>query len=115
MISKFHTAYNIAKEEMLVSKFRSQILDHVDLAKEEFEALKMLISSTFMDKSYLSLWELMMTKRAILIRLSDTVEAIRISIEAPSLEDFAARESVNTWFTQGQRARRSCFIYLMLI
>ncbi|KAK0136501.1 hypothetical protein N1851_027378 [Merluccius polli] len=32
-----------------------QILEHVDLAKEEFEALKMLISTTFMDKNYLSL------------------------------------------------------------
>ncbi|KAJ8386336.1 hypothetical protein AAFF_G00174330 [Aldrovandia affinis] len=120
---------------------------NVDLAKEEFEALKMLISTTFMDKkSYLSLWELMMRKepycsdyKNILhlvhimmvlpvssavcergfssqkriksdIRASlniDTVEdLIRISIEGPSLEDFDARESVKTWFTQGERARR---------
>ena len=37
---------------------------------------------------------------------SDTVEdLIRISVEGPSLEDFDARESVGSWFSQGQRAR----------
>jgi hypothetical protein len=38
---------------------------------------------------------------------SDTVEdLIRISVEGPSLEDFDARESVGSWFSQGQRSRR---------
>ena len=38
---------------------------------------------------------------------TDTVEdLIRISVEGPSLEDFDARESVASWFSQGQRARR---------
>ncbi len=38
---------------------------------------------------------------------SDTVEdLIRISVEGPSLEDFDARESVASWFSQGQRSRR---------
>ena len=33
-----------------------------ELAKEEFVALKMLISRTFRDKSYTSLWEMMLTR-----------------------------------------------------
>ncbi len=38
---------------------------------------------------------------------SDTVEdLIRISVEGPSLEGFNARESVASWFSQGQRSRR---------
>ncbi len=38
---------------------------------------------------------------------SDTVEdLIRISVEGSSLEDFDARESVASWFSQGQRLRR---------
>ncbi len=38
---------------------------------------------------------------------SDTVEdLIRISVEGPSLEDVDARESVVSWFSQGQRSRR---------
>ncbi len=38
---------------------------------------------------------------------SDTVEdLIRISVEGQSLEDFDARESVPSWFSQGQRSRR---------
>ncbi len=38
---------------------------------------------------------------------SDTVEdLIRIGVEGPSLEDFDARESVTSWFSQGQRSRR---------
>lgn len=38
---------------------------------------------------------------------TDTVEdLIRISVEGPSLEDFDARESVASWFSQGQGARR---------
>ncbi len=38
---------------------------------------------------------------------SDTVEdLIRISVEGPSLEDVDARESVASWFSQGQRSRR---------
>ncbi len=38
---------------------------------------------------------------------SDTVEdLIRISVEGSSLEDFDARESVASWFSQGQRSRR---------
>ncbi len=44
---------------------------------------------------------------------SDTVEdLIRLSVEGPSLEDVDARESVVSWFSQGQRSRklnyRSC-------
>ena len=31
---------------------------------------------------------------------------IRISMEGPSLEDFDARESVASWFSHGQQARR---------
>ncbi len=38
---------------------------------------------------------------------SDTVEdLIRISVEGPSLEDVDARESVASWFSQGQRSRK---------
>ncbi len=38
---------------------------------------------------------------------SDTVEdLIRISVEGPSLEGFDARESVTSWFSQGQRSRK---------
>ncbi len=38
---------------------------------------------------------------------SDTVEdLIRISVEGSSLEDVDARESVASWFSQGQRSRR---------
>ncbi len=38
---------------------------------------------------------------------SDTVEdLIRISVEGPSLEDVDARESVVSWFSQGQRSRK---------
>ncbi len=38
---------------------------------------------------------------------SDTVEdLIRISVGGSSLEDVDARESVASWFTQGQRSRR---------
>ncbi len=38
---------------------------------------------------------------------SDTVEdLIRISVEGSSLKDFDARESVASWFSQGQRSRR---------
>ncbi len=38
---------------------------------------------------------------------SDIVEdLIRISVEGPSLEDFDARESVASRFSQGQRSRR---------
>ncbi len=38
---------------------------------------------------------------------SDTVEdLIRLSVEGPSLEDVDARESVASWFSQGQRSRR---------
>ncbi len=37
-----------------------------------------------------------------------TVEdLIRISVEGSSLEDFDARESVASWFSQGQRSRRT--------
>ncbi len=39
--------------------------------------------------------------------LSDTVEdLIRISVEGPSLEDVDGRESVVSWFSQGQRSRK---------
>ncbi len=39
---------------------------------------------------------------------SDTVEdLIRISVERSSLEDFDARERVASWFSQGQRSRRT--------
>ncbi len=39
---------------------------------------------------------------------SDTVEdLIRIIVEGPSLEDFDVRESVASWFSQGQRPRRT--------
>ncbi len=39
---------------------------------------------------------------------SDTVEdLIRLSVEGPSLEDVDARESVVSWFSQGQRSRRT--------
>ncbi len=38
---------------------------------------------------------------------SDTVEdLIRLSVEGPSLEDLDARESVASWFSQGQRSRK---------
>ncbi len=38
---------------------------------------------------------------------SDTMEdLIRISVEGPSLEDVDARESVVSWFSQGQRSRK---------
>ncbi len=38
---------------------------------------------------------------------SDTVEdLIRLSVEGPSLEDVYARESVASWFSQGQRSRK---------
>ncbi len=38
---------------------------------------------------------------------SDTVEdLIRLSVEGPSLEDVDARESVVSWFSQGQRSRK---------
>ncbi len=38
---------------------------------------------------------------------SDTVEdLIRISVKGSSLEYFDARESVASWFSQGQRSRR---------
>ncbi len=38
---------------------------------------------------------------------SDTVEdLIRLSVEGPSLEDVDARESVASWFSQGQRSRK---------
>ncbi len=38
---------------------------------------------------------------------SDTVEdLIRLSLEGPSLEDVDARESVASWFSQGQRSRK---------
>ncbi len=36
---------------------------------------------------------------------SDTVEDL-ISVEGSSLEDFDARESVASWFSQGQRSRQ---------
>lgn len=37
----------------------------------------------------------------------DTVEdLIRISMEGPSLEEFDAKEAVQTWFSQGKRSRR---------
>ncbi|CAK6967190.1 hypothetical protein DNTS_001834 [Scomber scombrus] len=101
----------------------------------------------FKDKTYLSLWELMLTREPycseyknilhlvhIMLVLpvsaavcergfsaqkriksdtraslhSDTVEdLIRISVEGPSLEDFDSRESVASWFSQGQRSRRT--------
>ncbi len=39
---------------------------------------------------------------------SDTVEdMIRINVEGPSLEDVDARESVASWFSRGQRSRRT--------
>ncbi len=39
---------------------------------------------------------------------SDTVEdLIRISVAGSSLEDVDARESVSSWFSQGQRSRRT--------
>ncbi len=38
---------------------------------------------------------------------SETVEdLIRLSVEGPSLEDVDARESVVSWFSQGQRSRK---------
>ncbi len=38
---------------------------------------------------------------------SDTGEdLIRIGVEGPSLEDVDARESVASWFSQGQRSRK---------
>ncbi len=38
---------------------------------------------------------------------SDTVEdLIRLSVEGPCLEDVDARESVASWFSQGQRSRK---------
>lgn len=41
---------------------------------------------------------------------TDTVEdLIRISIEGPSLEDYDAKESVASWFSQGQRTRRPSY------
>ncbi len=41
---------------------------------------------------------------------SDTVEdLIRISVEGASLEDVDARESVASWFSRGQRSRRTNF------
>lgn len=148
---------------------------NVELAKEEFVSLKLLIARMFKDKTYLSLWELMLNREpycseykvsfcscssllyVVWVLLSstnclnksleciflsehptpcahyagppslscsmwkcenvksdtraslhpETVEdLIRISVEGPSLEDFDARESVASWFTQGQRSRR---------
>ncbi len=39
---------------------------------------------------------------------SDTVEdLIRLSVEGPSLEDVDARESVVSWFSRGQKSRRT--------
>ncbi len=39
---------------------------------------------------------------------SDTVEdLIRISVEGASLEDVDVRESVASWFSRGQRSRRT--------
>ncbi len=39
---------------------------------------------------------------------SDTVEdLIRLSVEGPSLEDVDARERVVSWFSRGQRSRRT--------
>ncbi|KAL4008878.1 hypothetical protein ACER0C_002730 [Sarotherodon galilaeus] len=119
---------------------------NAELAKEEFVSLKLLIAKMFKDKTYLSLWELMLTREPycseyknilhlvhIMLVLpvsaavcergfsaqkriksdtraslhSETVDdLIRISVEGPSLEDFDARESVASWFTQGERSRR---------
>ncbi len=33
-------------------------------------------------------------------------DLIRLSVEGPSLEDVDARESVASWFSQGQRSRK---------
>lgn len=151
---------------------------NAELAKEEFVSLKLLIARMFKDKTYLSLWELMLTREPYcseykvsfgwcsFLRLcefcyltqigstnllnvffsqnilhlvhimlvlpvsaavcergfsaqkriksdtraslhSETVDdLIRISVEGPSLEDFDARESVASWFAQGERSRR---------
>ncbi|XP_051997784.1 zinc finger protein 862-like [Xyrauchen texanus] len=121
---------------------------NTELAKEEFVDLKLLITRMFKDKTYLNLWELMLTREPysseyknilhlvhILLVLpvssavcergfssqkriksdtraslhTDTVEdLIRISV-GPSLEDFDARKSVASWFSQGQRARRPSY------
>ena len=94
---------------------------NTELAKEEFVALKMLISRMFKDKSYTSLWEMMLNRepycsefKVFILFLfqraslhSDTVEVlIRISVEGPTLEDFEPKESLAIWLTQGRRATR---------
>ncbi|KAL7381991.1 hypothetical protein ABVT39_014679 [Epinephelus coioides] len=92
----------------------------INLAREEYQSMKMFIASNYMDKSYHSLWEMMLTKEPYIsdykrriksdVRGSlhvDTVEdLIRISLEGPSLEEFDAKEAVQMWFSQSKRARR---------
>ncbi len=40
------------------------------------------------------------------LRLDTVEDLIRLSVEGPSLEDVDARESVASWFSQGQRSRK---------
>ena len=61
-------------------------------------------SSAVCERGFSSLKRIKSVARASLH--TDTVEdLIRISVEGPSLEDSDARESVASWFSQGQRAR----------
>ncbi|XP_059896385.1 zinc finger protein 862-like [Gadus macrocephalus] len=56
---------------------------NTDLAKEEFVGLKLLIARMFKDKTYLSLWELMLTREPYCSQYKNILHLVHIMLVLP--------------------------------
>ncbi|KAL3970763.1 protein unc-79 [Sarotherodon galilaeus] len=98
---------------------------NAELVKEEFVSLKLLTARMFSElmlsrEPYCSEYKILhlvhimlalpvsasVCERGTSLHSETEDDLIRISVEGPSLEDYEARESVASWFTQGERSRR---------
>lgn len=56
---------------------------NTELAKEEFEGLKLLIARMFKDKTYISLWELMLTREPYCSEYKNILHLVHIMLVLP--------------------------------
>ncbi|XP_060786920.1 zinc finger protein 862-like [Neoarius graeffei] len=55
----------------------------INQAKEEFQGLKLLISQLFMDKTYLSLWEMILTREPYCTDFKNVLHLVQIMLVLP--------------------------------
>ncbi|CAL8301927.1 unnamed protein product [Gadus morhua 'NCC'] len=100
----------------------------MDALSGEWQSLKTLVSHTFKDKSYSSLWQTVSTKEPYrtdykcergfsaqkrlksslrsCLHVSTTEDLIRITTEGPSLELFDPTKCAEHWLSAGKWSRR---------